>query len=282
MSSHPLPKTLVREAVAAALSEDLGLAGDITSHSTIPEYSIAVAKIVARQPGVVSGIDLAVESFRQIDPEIDITIASPDGANVAPSQAIIEIKGNTRSILAGERVALNFLGHLCGVATATQDLVNEVRETNARVVCTRKTTPGLRAFEKYAVVCGGGMNHRFGLFDAVMIKDNHVAACGGVKEALAAARHSVGHTVKIEIEIDGLDQLDDAIAGGADIIMLDNMSPEDMKTAVERTRGQAILEASGNVTIASIRAIAETGVDIISSGWITHSAPSLDIGLDFC
>ncbi|VAW02371.1 Quinolinate phosphoribosyltransferase [decarboxylating], partial [hydrothermal vent metagenome] len=185
------------------------------------------------------------------------------------------------SVLSAERVALNFLGHLSGVATATAALVGAVAGTKAQITCTRKTTPGLRALEKYAVLCGGGRNHRFGLYDAVMIKDNHIAAAGGIAPALAAAKSSLGHMVKVEIEIDRLDQLEPAIAGGADVILLDNMSTDDMKQAVAINQARAILEASGNVTVKSVRAIAETGVDIISSGWITHSAPSLDVGLDF-
>ena len=197
-------------------------------------------------------------------------------ANREPLRALMP-----RLLHSAERVALNFLGHLSGIATATAALVDAVKGTNAKIVCTRKTTPGLRAFEKYAVRCGGGHNHRFGLYDAVMIKDNHIAAVGGIKKAIEACRASIGHMVKIEVEIDGLDQLDAALSGGADVILLDNMKTDDMKRAVAINAGRAILEASGNVTIDTVRAIAETGVDVISSGWITHSAPSLDVGLDF-
>ena len=281
MTTTPLPATLVTDAVAAVLAEDLGLAGDITTAATIPLNAQTSAVIAARKPGVIAGVDIAVEAFHQVDPAIKIEKACRDGARVNEGQAVLKTSGAARSILTAERVALNFLGHLSGIATATDALVDAVKGTNAKIVCTRKTLPGLRAFQKYAVRCGGGHNHRFGLYDAVMIKDNHIAAVGGIQKAIEACRDAVGHVVKIEVEIDGLDQLDAALAGGADIIMLDNMAPDDMKKAVAAVKGQAILEASGNVTLETVRAIAETGVDIISSGAITHSAPNLDLGLDF-
>lgn len=272
---------LVENTVQQALEEDLGGAGDITTAATIPDDRQTRGAIVARTAGVIAGIDLAVAAFLQTDPAINIEVLRSDSARVSAGDKVLSIDGPAAGILTAERVALNFLGHLSGVATATAALVDAVKGTNAKIVCTRKTTPGLRALEKYAVRCGGGHNHRFGLYDAVMIKDNHIAAVGGIAGAVEAARAAVGHTVKIEVEIDGLDQLDAALNAGADIIMLDNMSTDDMKRAVEKTGGAAVLEASGNVTVETVRAIAETGVDIISSGWITHSAPSLDLGLDF-
>ncbi len=277
----PLPQHLIVEAVSAALAEDLGQAGDITTTATIPASAATNGVIAARKAGVIAGVQIARTAFQQVDPVIEVAIKKDDGARVSPGDAVIAISGPARGILSAERVALNFLGHLSGVATATAALVDAVQGTNAKIVCTRKTTPRLRAFEKYAVRCGGGHNHRFGLYDAVMIKDNHIAAAGGVAKALKAARDAVGHTVKVEVEIDRFDQLEEALAGGADIIMLDNMSTDDMKRAVKKVAGRAVLEASGNVTVDTVRSIAETGVDIVSSGWITHSAPSLDLGLDF-
>ena len=271
----------VKRAIEAALAEDLGDAGDITSAATIPAEAAAVAVIAARKTGVIAGIDCALAAFRLVDPDVSVGVSHDDRARVAAGDTVLTIEGRARSILSAERVALNFLGHLSGVASATAALVEAVQGTNARIACTRKTTPGLRAFEKYAVRCGGGHNHRFGLYDAVMIKDNHVAASGGVAKALAAARAACGHMVKVEIEVDTLDQLEEALAGDADVVLLDNMSTEDLKRAVAANQGRAVLEASGNVTLDTVRAIAQTGVDVISSGWITHSAPTLDLGLDF-
>jgi nicotinate-nucleotide pyrophosphorylase (carboxylating) len=281
MTLPRLASHVIDDAVARALREDLGDAGDITSAATIPVSAVSRAVIAARQPGVIAGIDAVRAAFRQVDPAINVTVEAGDGARVEQGDVLISLDGPSRGVLSAERVALNFLGHLSGVATATAALVDAVAGTKAKITCTRKTTPGLRALEKYAVLCGGGRNHRFGLYDAVMIKDNHIAAAGGIAPALAAAKSSLGHMVKVEIEIDRLDQLEAAIAGGADVILLDNMSTDDMKQAVAINQARAILEASGNVTVKSVRAIAETGVDIISSGWITHSAPSLDVGLDF-
>ncbi|WP_428407943.1 carboxylating nicotinate-nucleotide diphosphorylase [Hyphococcus sp.] len=274
------PMTIMR-AVDRALKEDLGDAGDITTNATIPAERQAKAVIAARKPGVIAGVDAARIAFRHIDSAIRTSVEKDDGARVETGDVILSIKGPARGILSAERVALNFMGHLSGIATATVALVDAVKGTNAKIVCTRKTTPGLRALEKHAVLCGGGHNHRFGLYDAVMIKDNHIVAAGGIAKALSAAREAVGHMVKIEIEVDGLDQLEDALANGADVVLLDNMAPADLKRAVEINNGRAVLEASGNVTIDTVRAIAETGVDVISSGWITHSAPNLDLGLDF-
>jgi len=277
---RPSPLTVER-AVAAALREDLGDAGDITSAATVPADAAAAAAIAARKPGVIAGLDCALAAFRMTDPAVELTPRAGDGARVEPGDAILAVAGRARALLAAERVALNFLGHLSGIASATAALADAVRGTGAKIVCTRKTTPGLRALEKYAVRCGGGRNHRFGLYDAVMIKDNHIAAAGGVRPALAAAKAACGHMVRIEIEVDSLDQLKEALAGGADVVLLDNMAPDDLRRAVAMTGGRAVLEASGNVTAETVRAIAETGVDVISSGWITHSAPSLDLGLDF-
>jgi nicotinate-nucleotide pyrophosphorylase (carboxylating) len=276
-----LSPLIVEDAVARALKEDFGDAGDITTHATIPASAKAKAVIAARKPGAIAGVDAALAAFRLVDPAISVSVEKDDGVRVEKGDVILSIEGPARGILSAERVALNFLGHLSGVATATAALVDAVKGTNAKIVCTRKTTPGLRAFEKHAVRCGGGHNHRFGLYDAVMIKDNHIAASGGIAKALAAARESAGHMVKIEIEVDGLAQLEEALANGADVVLLDNMAPADLKRAVEINKGRAVLEASGNVTLETVRAIAETGVDVISSGWITHSAPNLDLGLDF-
>ncbi len=281
MTLPRLASHVIDDAVARALREDLGDAGDITSAATIPANAVSRAIIAARKPGVIAGIDAVRAAFRQVDPAINVTVEARDGARVKQGDVLISLDGPSRSVLSAERVALNFLGHLSGVATATAALVDAVAGTKAQITCTRKTTPGLRALEKYAVLCGGGRNHRFGLYDAVMIKDNHIAAAGGIAPALAAAKSSLGHMVKVEIEIDRLDQLEQAISGGADVILLDNMSTDDMKQAVAINQARAVLEASGNVTVKTVRAIAETGVDIISSGWITHSAPSLDVGLDF-
>lgn len=277
----PPPANVVTTAIENALAEDLGTAGDITSASTIGINSTSIALIRARTSGNVAGVKIAARVFRYVEPSLDITEFASDGDEVAADDTLLKICGNTRSILMSERVALNFLSHLSGIATATAELVAEIAGTQAKVVCTRKTTPGLRALEKFAVRCGGGVNHRFGLHDAIMIKDNHIAASGSIIHALKSAREHVGHMVKVEIEIDNLDQLEEAIAGNADIVMLDNMSPADMSEAVKITNGRVILEASGNVTKTAIRSIAETGVDFISSGWITHSAPILDLGLDF-
>ncbi len=281
LTPRPLPAGLVRQAVAAALAEDLGLAGDITTAATIPADTTARGVIAARKPGVLSGIGVAGAAFEALNPDITFTSRAMDGARVSPGDAVAEIAGPARAILSAERVALNFLCHMSGIATLTRSFADAVAGTKAAVIDTRKTTPGLRAFEKYAVACGGSHNHRFGLFDAVLIKDNHVVAAGGIAAAVARAKASVGHMVKIEVEIDRLDQLDEALQAGADIVMLDNMAPEIMREAVARTAGRAVLEASGGVSLDTVRAIAETGVDLISVGALTHSAPILDFGLDF-
>jgi nicotinate-nucleotide pyrophosphorylase (carboxylating) len=267
--------------IHAALEEDLGRAGDITSELTIPADKQTTAKLVARKPGRIAGLICAETAFRLVDPSLKFDVALPDGSDAAAGAVLATVSGPARSILTAERVALNFLGPLSGTATLTAALVKAVQGTKARIVCTRKTLPGLRALQKYAVRCGGGFNHRFGLDDAAMIKDNHIQAAGGIAPALARLRAGLGHMVRIEVEVDSIAQLEEALGCGADTILLDNMSLDDLRHAVARAKGKAVLEASGNVTLATVRAIAETGVDYISSGAITHSAPNLDIGLDF-
>jgi nicotinate-nucleotide pyrophosphorylase (carboxylating) len=278
--TRPPPALLVEPAVRAALEEDLGRAGDLTSALTIPDGAAASARLVARKPGRIAGLNCAEIAFRLIDPGLQFTAAIADGEAVTPGALLATIQGKARSLLSGERVALNFLGHLSGVASATAALVDAVAGTKARIVCTRKTIPGLRTLQKYAVRCGGGFNHRFGLDDAVLVKDNHIAAAGGIGPALSRLRASLGHMVRIEVEVDTLDQLDEVLGLGVQAVLLDNMTPEELRRAVTLAAGRATLEASGNVTLASVRAIAESGVDYISSGAITHSAPNLDIGLD--
>jgi nicotinate-nucleotide pyrophosphorylase (carboxylating) len=279
--TSPPHALLIEPIVRCALEEDLGRAGDITSDVIIPAHQSARAVIAAREGGVVAGLIAADLSFRLIDPAIRIAVEKPDGSEVDPRDVIASIEGPARAILTAERVALNFLGHLSGVATATHQLVTRIAGTSARIICTRKTTPGLRVLEKYAVRCGGGLNHRFGLDDAVLVKDNHIAAAGGIAAVVNALRGRLGPMVKIEIEVDTLEQLEGALALGIDAILLDNMPPETMKRAVAITRGRAKLEASGGVTLERVRGIAESGVDFISSGAITHSARCLDLGLDF-
>lgn len=277
----PLPPFLIDDIVKRALAEDLGQAGDVTTRACIPVDAMSRAILSARRPGVIAGVDLAIAAFRLVDSDIDVRLEIGDGARVARGDAVMRIEGPSRGILTAERVALNFLGRLSGIATETDRYVEAVRGTHAKIVCTRKTTPLLRAFEKYAVTCGGGANHRFGLYDAVMIKDNHIVAAGGVAEALSAAKEAVGHMMAIEIEIESLEQMEEALEHGARIILLDNMSLDDLRLAVALNKGRAVLEASGGVTLDSVGAIAKTGVDVISSGAITHSAPCLDLGLDF-
>ena len=275
-----LPRPLIEQTVHAALKEDLGRAGDITTMATIPADATASAVLAARGHGSLSGLALAETAFKQLAPELDFRCRACDGDLVESGQVFAEISGPAMPILSAERVALNFLGHLSGIATATRKFANTIAHTRARITCTRKTTPGLRALEKYAVRCGGGSNHRFGLDDAILIKDNHIAVAGSVAEAISRARSFAGHTMKIEVEVDTLDQFREALRSNPDIIMLDNMNPDQLREAVEANQGKVILEASGNVTLETVKAIAETGVDYISSGWITHSAPVLDVGLD--
>jgi nicotinate-nucleotide pyrophosphorylase (carboxylating) len=276
-----LSPLVVEKAVRHALDEDLGRAGDITSAATIPAGKQAKAKLVARKPGVIAGLVCAAEAFSQLDPKIAFNAKIRDGAKVAAKDVLAEISGDAKAILSAERVALNFLGHLSGVATLTAAYAEKIKHTKAKIIDTRKTTPGLRALEKYAVRCGGGVNHRMGLDDAVLIKDNHIAVAGGIAQVLKAARASVGHLVKVEIEVDNLDQLKEVLqAGGADAVILDNMDPATMKRAVEMNVGKLVLEASGGVSLESVAKIAESGVDVISVGALTHSAPVLDIALD--
>ncbi|QDG79038.1 carboxylating nicotinate-nucleotide diphosphorylase [Labrenzia sp. PHM005] len=275
-----LPRLMVDDAVKAALLEDWGRAGDITSQATIPATGTAKAVIAARRPGVLAGIALAESAFRQTDGDLSVEVVKQDGDRLEPGDVVARIEGPARALLSAERVALNFLGHLSGIASATAQFADQIAHTKASIVCTRKTTPGLRAFEKYAVKCGGGSNHRFGLDDAILIKDNHIAVAGGVVEAVEAAKTYAGHLVKIEVEVDTLDQLKQALGATPDVVMLDNMAPDMLSDAVAIAGGKALLEASGGIELDTVKAVAEAGVDLISSGWITHSAPVLDLGLD--
>jgi nicotinate-nucleotide pyrophosphorylase (carboxylating) len=279
--TNPPSPLLIEPIVRTALSEDLGRAGDITTDAIIPAGETARAVIATREAGVVSGLIAADLAFKLLDSEVRLTPRAPDGSEVAAGSVIAEIEGPARAILTGERVALNFIVHLSGVATATQRLVKTIAGTKARIICTRKTIPGMRVLQKYAVRCGGGLNHRFGLDDAVLIKDNHIAAAGGVAASIRALRGRLGPMVKIEVEVDTLAQLEEALAAGAEAILLDNMPPERMARAVAITAGRATLEASGGITQERVRAIAESGVDFISSGALTHSARAMDVGLDF-
>ena len=281
MILRPPHRLLIEPIVRHAIEEDLGRAGDVTSDLIVPSERRIAARLVARKPGTVAGLIAAECAFALVDASLQTKIETADGSTVGAGTVLATVEGPARSILTAERVALNFVGHLCGVATATRALVDAVAGTRARIVCTRKTIPGLRVLEKYAVRCGGGFNHRFGLDDAVLIKDNHLVAADGIAPAIARVRAGLGHMAKIELEVDSLGQLEEALALGIDTILLDNMAPDDLKRAVALTEGRAVLEASGNVTLATVRAIAETGVDYISSGAITHSAPNLDVALDF-
>jgi len=281
---HPeafLSPLAIDEAVQRALDEDLGRAGDITSIATIPETTMAHAILVARQAGVIAGLPLAVATFQKLSPDINIQAHARDGATVAAGMRVLTISGPARAVLAGERTALNFVGRLSGVATLTSEYVRHTAGTKLRICCTRKTTPGLRALEKYAMRCGGGFNHRFGLDDAILIKDNHIAVAGGIKPVLERARAHIGHLVKVEIEVDTLSQLREVLDTGlADVVLLDNMDIATLTEAVKLTKGRVVLEASGGVTRSSIAAIAATGVDYASSGALTHSAPNFDVALD--
>lgn len=275
-----LPRPLVEEAVRNALLEDLGRAGDITSNATIAPAKQAVAVLTSREDGVVAGVDFVRSAFLQIDPSLSVRISVADGTRIRAGQEVARISGNARAILSAERVALNFLMVLSGIASYTARFADKIAHTNAKICDTRKTMPGMRAFAKYAVRCGGGANHRFGLDDAVLIKDNHIAVAGGVCEAIEAARCFVGHLVKIEVEVDTLEQMHQALSVQADVILLDNMPPESLVKAVEINAGRAKLEASGNINFETVKAVAETGVDYISTSKITMSAPTLDVGLD--
>ena len=276
-----LPQIMVEPLVRAALLEDLGRAGDLTTNAIVPPDLHATTILSARQPGVVAGLDVASLAFRLIDPAISVQAERADGAMVSPGEVIATISGPARGILTAERTALNFLCHLSGIASATRSVVAAVEGSKASIVCTRKTMPGMRSLQKYAVRTGGGSNHRFGLDDAVLIKDNHVALAGGIRAALERARAGVGHLVKIELEVDTLEQLEEALSFGVDAVLLDNMTPDQLRTAVAMVAGRAMTEASGRVTPATAPAIAATGVDLISIGWLTHSSTVLDIGLDY-
>jgi nicotinate-nucleotide pyrophosphorylase (carboxylating) len=278
---EPLPALIIEPIVRHALLEDLGRAGDITSEATIPADRQARVVAVARGPGVIAGLTAGLMAFSLFDPSLTVTALAADGDRVQKGARLATVEGRARSILSAERVALNLLGQLSGVASATARFVDAVKGTKARIICTRKTTPGLRALEKFAVRCGGGVNHRFGLDDGILIKDNHIAIAGGVRAALEAAKRHAGHMVRIECEVDSLAQLEEALSAGANAILLDNMTPSTLRDAVRINAGRAVLEASGGVTLETVRAIAETGVDLISTGWITHSAPALDVALDF-
>ena len=286
MNSLALPFTrppdtlLVEHIVRRALEEDIG-AGDLTSELIVPPDKTASARLVARKPGTVAGLIAAECAFRLVHAGTEFRCELPDGSAAAENTLLATIEGPARAILTAERVALNFSGHLSGIATATRALVDALKGTKARIVDTRKTTPGLRLLEKYAVRCGGGFNHRFGLDDAVLIKDNHIAVAGSIAEAVRRARAGTAHMIRIEVEVDTLAQLEEVLALGVDTILLDNMSPDSLRQAVTMAHGRAVLEASGNVTLSTVRAIAESGVDYISSGALTHSAPALDVALDF-
>lgn len=281
--AHPpeLPALLVEAQVRAALEEDLGRAGDITSQATIGPDMTARCRLNSRENGVVCGMGLAETAFRLINPSISFEALVRDGERAAPGQALAQISGSARAVLAAERVALNFLMHMSGIATHTARFAEKIAGTGARITCTRKTLPGLRGVAKYAVRCGGGSTHRYGLDDAILIKDNHIAVAGGVAAALEAARAFAGHLVKIEIEVDRLDQFATVLETGiADVVLLDNMGPDQLAEAVRMNAGRAVLEASGNVDLDTVRAIAESGVDFISTSKITMAAPTLDVGLD--
>jgi len=280
MTVPTLSNLLVEPLVRNALIEDLGRAGDITTDAIVPADLEARLVLRARKAGVVAGLDCALLAFRLVDPRIAVRVVRPDGSALTPGDIIAEVAGPARGLLTAERVALNFLGHLSGIASATAAITAAIQPHKARVTCTRKTIPGLRALQKYAVRVGGGGNHRFGLDDAVLIKDNHIAVAGGIGPAVERARAAAGHLVKIELEVDSLAQLDEALALGVDAVLLDNMDPETLRTAVRRVDGRMITEASGGITAATAPAVAASGVDLLSVGWLTHSVTVLDIGLD--
>ncbi|HWM91260.1 MAG TPA: carboxylating nicotinate-nucleotide diphosphorylase [Thermoanaerobaculia bacterium] len=275
-----LPPLLYEPLVRRALEEDLGRAGDLTSDAILPPDLLAEAAVVARKAGRIAGLEAATSAFRILDPKVQVELRSADGRDAAAGEVLALVRGPARSILSAERTALNLLGRLCGVATTTRDLVALVASHGTRIVCTRKTTPGLRALEKYAVRAGGGSNHRFGLDDAVLIKDNHVALAGGIRPAVERARAYVGHLVKIEVEVDSLEQLGEALDLKVDVVLLDNMSLDTLREAVRMAKGKTLTEASGGITPQTAPAVAATGVDMISVGWLTHSSPALDVALD--
>jgi nicotinate-nucleotide pyrophosphorylase (carboxylating) len=276
-----LPAVMIRPMIEAALREDLGIGGDLTVSTMIDEEATAEVVMAARKKGVIAGLEIARMVFETLDDSLVIESLVRDGDKVEAGAVLMRIKGRARAILMAERVALNFVGHMSGIATMTALMVAEVAGTKAKIVSTRKTLPNLRIIQKYALKMGGGFNHRLGLDDAVMLKDNHIAIAGSISKAVESVRAHVGHTVKIEVEIDRLDQLADALSSGAEIIMLDNMSLDDMAKAVKEIDGRAIVEASGNVRLETVGAIAKTGVDVISAGFLTHSVMNFDVGLDW-
>ncbi len=276
----PLYPILYQQTVQGALREDLGRAGDLTTDATIPSGVSATGHLVARRAGRVAGLEVAISAFRQLDATVAVAVDAADGCDVEPGTTLARISGSAREMLSAERTALNLLGRLCGIATTTRDLVRSIAGTRARVACTRKTTPLLRALEKYAVRVGGGSNHRYGLDDAVLIKDNHRVVAGGAAAAVERARRHAGHLVKIEVEVDDLDELEHLMEIGVDAVLLDNMDPETLRRAVQVVAGRAITEASGGITPQTAPEVAATGVDLLSVGWLTHSAPVLDVGFD--
>jgi nicotinate-nucleotide pyrophosphorylase (carboxylating) len=283
MSHRSLPTLYpvqYQDLVDRALIEDLGRGGDLTSDATVAPDLVGTARLVVREPGTVAGTDVAAAVFRTVDPAVTRIGKADDGKAVRQGSELLVVEGPVRSILAAERTALNFLGRLCGIATLTGRFVAAVADHGAEIVCTRKTTPGLRTLEKYAVRCGGGSNHRFGLDDAVLIKDNHLVAAGGVRNAVERVRAMTGHTVFVELEVDTLEQLEEALALGVDAVLLDNMSVDQLRRAVEMVAGRAVTEASGGVTLDNVAEIAATGVDLISVGVLTHGARSLDLSLE--
>lgn len=275
-----LPRILYEELVRKALLEDLGRVGDLTSDSIIPLGALARGNLISREPGCVAGLMVSTLAFSIMNPEVNIECHVQDGDRISPGQPLATVEGEARSILSAERSALNFLALLSGIATATRGIVDCLRDFETKIVCTRKTTPGLRTLEKYAVRVGGGFNHRFGLDDAVLIKDNHLAVAGSIEEAVRRVRYYVGHTVKVEIEVETLEQLEIALAQPIDAVLLDNMSIEQVKASVEMVRGRLLTEVSGGITPESAVAYGAAGVDLISVGWVTHSAPALDVSLD--
>ena len=277
----PLPNLLVEPIVRAALTEDLGRAGDITTNAVVTADAQFSGAVVARREGTIAGTQAALIALNLVDPDVAVSVILPDGSRVSEGDTILHIEGPARAVLTAERTALNLMCHLSGVATVTAELVAAVGNNKARITCTRKTTPNLRTLEKHAVRAGGGVSHRFGLDDGILIKDNHVALAGGIRPAIQRAKSNIGHMVKIEVEVDTLEQLDEALSEGVDAVLLDNMDPETLRRAVQTIDGWAISEASGRITADQVPAVAASGVDIISAGWITHSAPALDLGLDF-
>ncbi|OUS18890.1 nicotinate-nucleotide diphosphorylase (carboxylating) [Rhodobacterales bacterium 59_46_T64] len=282
MTHTPLPDLILEPLIRAALMEDLGTYGDITTRTVIPAKTRYTARLNARENGVISGMQIAALAFRLVDPELKVTAHKADGDIIAAGDLLMEIEGRAASILSAERVALNFAGRLSGIATLTAGFVAQAKGTATRITCTRKTTPGLRLVEKQAVLHGGGFNHRFSLSDAILIKDNHIAAAGGIRPVLRAVKAQASHMIRTEIEVDRLDQLEEVLdEGGAEVVLLDNMDTPTLKDAVAMTAGRLVLEASGNMRMSRVAEVAATGVDYISSGALTHSAQTLDIGLDF-